>query len=413
MLGCTKYATDGPTLTFRDPAPSGPSSGSNRLPTYTRWMLSATPPRGFRSIGQPAARALAERAAAEGRLRGTLLVHGPLGAGKDAFTDDLLALLFCTEEAPPCNACRGCLDARARRHPDLVIGSPEIWRAERSGGESIVAAARRWLLGAAGAPIVASRRVVLIEGADRANEQTQNALLKALEEPTGRQIFVLVADDASCLLPTIRSRAQPLRIGPVPRAELAGWLVDHERLPADQADVLAGLSHGLAGTAISLSRTPDLVAWLRRVQGELLALLERGRADRFAVVPELIDGAIQLGGPPPAIRDAPPDDDGAAPRVASAVQRDGAMRVVDAWIDLTRDLIVAAAGREELAAGVELLPELPSAARAVGSGRLAAFARRLDQVHRGLGDNAAPRLALEAAMLDWPTIQPAAEPSGG
>ena len=54
------------------------------------------------------------------------------------------------------------------------------------------------------------------------------------------------------------------------------------------------------------------------------------------------------------------------------------MRVVDAWIDLTRDLIVAAAGREELAAG-----------------------------------NAAPRLALEAAMLDWPTIQPAAEPSGG
>ena len=192
----------------------------------------AAPIAGFQSLGQPQARAAALRAAQSGRLQRTLLVHGPAGAGKGAFTNDLLALLFCQADDPtlkPCNACRGCRDARARSHPDLVVGGPAQWREERATGESIVAAARRWLLASAGSPILADQRVILIEGADRANEQAQNALLKALEEPLPRQMFVLVANEPGRLLPTIRSRAQPLRVGPVPKAELRQWLTGTRR----------------------------------------------------------------------------------------------------------------------------------------------------------------------------------------
>ncbi|HSI99317.1 MAG TPA: hypothetical protein VLA59_02905, partial [Patescibacteria group bacterium] len=166
---------------------------------------------GFTSLGQRPARRMAIRGFATGRIGHSLLVHGPAGAGKDAFLDDLLALVHCSHQdaaARPCNACRGCRDARSRSHPDLVIGSPDRWRESRSTGESIVAAARRWLLEAAGAPVVADRRVILIERADHASEQIQNALLKALEEPTDRHTFILVADDPSRLLPTIRSRCQ-------------------------------------------------------------------------------------------------------------------------------------------------------------------------------------------------------------
>jgi hypothetical protein len=120
---------------------------------------------GFLSLGQPAARRLALRSGRGGRPGGTLLVHGPRGSGKRAFVDDLLAVSYCTDVDPsrrPCNACRACRDARARVHPDLLIGSPDAWREARSTGESIVAAARRWLLDAAGAPISGERRVVLI-----------------------------------------------------------------------------------------------------------------------------------------------------------------------------------------------------------------------------------------------------------
>jgi hypothetical protein len=363
-------------------------------------------PDGFLSLGQPTARRLARQAVERGRAGRTLLVHGASGSGKERFVDDLLALFFCSDAdlaRRPCNACRGCRDGRARSHPDLVIGSPEAWREQRSTGESIVAAARRWLLGAAGAPVIADRRVVLIEGADRAGEQIQNALLKALEEPTDRHVFILVADEPSGLLPTIRSRCQALRIGPVARGELSAYLVDVMRLPADQADALALLSNGLFGTATGFAERPELLVWRRRVQKELLALLERGRADRFGAVRELLDETVRLV--PSQAPAAEPDDD--APRTPASTQRAAAILLIGAWLALTRDLMVAAAGRVELAPSRELDgPGLAAAAVRIGTAPLARMARLLERIHDGLGENAAPRLALEAAMLAWPMLPP-------
>jgi MoxR-like ATPase len=356
---------------------------------------------GFRSLGQGTARRIVRQAAARGRLGRTLLISGPAGAGKGAFVDDVLALVFCVEgDAPsrPCNACRGCCDARSRTHPDLVTGSPEAWREERSAGESIVAVARRWLLEAAGAPVVADRRIVLIEGADRANEQTQNALLKALEEPTDRHTFVLVADEPWRLLPTIRSRCQPLRIGPLPSRELTDFLVDERQLPEDLATVLARLSNGLIGRAIRLVENRDLLAWRRRVQSQLLELLEHGRADRFAAARDLLDETIRLG----AVAVVPESEEEA--RTPAAAQRAAATVLVGAWLDLARDLLVVAAGRPELAPGNELGSELATAGSRIRSDELVRFIGLLERIHDGLRENAAPKLALEAAMLSWPAL---------
>lgn len=357
------------------------------------------------SLGQPVSRAIAQRSAARGRLQRTLLVHGPVGSGKGAFVDDLLALLFCeaTADRRPCNACRGCREARARTHPDLVIGSPERWREGRSTGESIVAAARRWLAETAGAPIAGERRVVLVEGIDRANEQTQNALLKALEEPTSRHMFVVVADEPTRVLPTIRSRSQPLRVGAVPRAELIAWLVDRERQPVDEAEDLARMAGGMPGTAIGYARSPGVLDWRRRTQRELLSLISRGRADRFGSVRDLLDDAARLGRQPPADgRDEPPTD-GEAPRPTSAAQREAALLIVEAWLGLARDLLLAAAGRPGIAATAALLPDLPGVAGRIGQAPIRAFIGELERIRDALRVNAAPRLALEVAMLAWPT----------
>ncbi|HEX2766521.1 MAG TPA: hypothetical protein VHR55_07810 [Candidatus Limnocylindria bacterium] len=370
-------------------------------------MTTTAPGAGFRSLGQPVARRIATRAAEAGLLGRTFLLHGPPGAGKDAFLDDLLALVFCAaaDADRPCNACRGCRDARARSHPDLVIGSPAVWRESRGTGESIVAAARRWLLDAAGAPIVADRRVVVIERADAASEHIQNALLKVLEEPTPRHTFVLVAAEPTRLLPTIRSRCQPLRIGPVPRDELAAHLVDVERLPRDYADAIARISGGLAGTATALAREQEQLKWRHRTQEELLALLRRGRADRFAAVRDLIDGAVGLAGAAPAPADD--EEDAPATRTPASVQREAATLVVEAWIALARDLLVAAAGRPDLAPGIELGEGIPEAAAGLRPAQLLAVLHRLEEIHAGLRENASPRLSLEAAMLTWPSLAPA------
>jgi len=356
---------------------------------------------GFRTIGQPTAQRLARHAVERGRLGRTLLVHGPPGAGKDAFVDDLLALAFCTDADParrPCNACRGCRDARARTHQDLVVGSPEAWREQRSTGESIVAAARRWLLDVAGAPVVAERRLVVVEHADRANEQVQNALLKALEEPTDRHTFVLVADEPSRLLSTIRSRCQSLRIGPVPRAELLRHLMDRRLLPVDQAETLAALANGLPGRAIRYADRKDVLEWRRRVQAELLALLERGRSERLGAVGDLLDEAGRLDAPAPVTT----DDDAEPGRTPAGLQRAGAARVVEVWLALSRDLLVAAAGRSQLAPSGELAPDIARLGSGIGIPALVAMVQLLERIHDGLRENASPRLALEVAMLAWP-----------
>ncbi len=375
-------------------------------------MIDVPAASGFQSLGQATARRMALRSAERGELGRTLLVHGPSGAGKDAFVDDLLALVLCADAdgaRRPCNVCRGCRDARSRTHPDLVTGSPEAWRDARSTGESIVAAARRWLLGAAGAPVVAARRVVLIDGADRANEQTQNALLKVLEEPTDRHTFILVADEPRRILPTIRSRSRALRIGPVPRAELVAHLMDRMRLPADQAEALAALSGGLVGTAIGfVEEKGERLTWRRRVQMELLALLERGRADRFGSVRELLDGASTRGPAPAGAAADAVQDEGDGQRTAASAQREAGSLIVEAWMGITRDLLVASVGRADLAPSRELVDELERLARRIGPSPLVQMTVVLERIHEGLRQNAAPRLALEAAMLTWPML---AEPA--
>jgi len=367
-------------------------------------MTNPEQPQGFLSLGQATARAIVVRAAARDRLQRTVLVHGPAGAGKDAFVDDLIALLLCQAADPagrPCNVCRGCRGGRLRTHPDLVIGSPESWRDDRSGAGSIVAAARRWLAETAGAPIAGERRVVLVEGVDRANEQIQNALLKALEEPTGRHVFVLVADEVSRVLPTIRSRAQALRIGAVPREELAAWLTDRHRIAPDQADALARISEGLSGKAADFVENPALVTWRRKTQQELLDLLARGPADRFGSARDLLDEASRLHAQPDAEAEPIPVEDGGRPD--SALQRQAALRIVEAWVSLARDLLVTKAGRPDLAPSAMLELDVAAAADRIDASRLPDFVGLLERMREGLLQNAAPQLALQVAMLSWPS----------
>lgn len=381
----------------RSPAKAGDVTLSRPILGF---VISTDVQPGFLSLGQASARTIALRSAARGRLQRTLLVHGPAGADKSAFVDDLLALLLCTDADPanrPCNACRGCRTARAHSHADLLIGSPQRWRDERSTGESIAAAARRWLLQSAGAPVVGERRIVVLEGIERAGEQIQNALLKVLEEPGARHMFILVADEPNRLLATIRSRCQPLRIGPVPRAELVAWLMDRERLPQDQADALARIAGGLSGMATEFARRADLITWRRQTQQELLELLERGPADRFGSIRDLLDAAGRLAGP-----HAETDEEAVA--TPTSVQRDAAVLVIDAWLDLARDLLVASAGRPGIAPSAELLTGLTEAAARVPARPLASFVAALERIREGLLQNAAPKLAMEVAMLAWPSV---------
>jgi hypothetical protein len=158
------------------------------------------------------------------------------------------------------------------------------------------------------------------------------------------------------------------------------------------------------GSAVALAGDAGRgrLEWRRTTQHELIALLERGRSERMAAVRELLDDAArQL--PVEAATD-PAAEPGA--RTPTVVQRAAAAAILDAWIDLGRDLAVAAAGTPDLAVSTELVPELvATAARESARGWVAATAA-LERIRDGLEENVSPRLALEAAMLAWPTLDP-------
>jgi DNA polymerase-3 subunit delta' len=116
-------------------------------------------------------------------------------------------------------------------------------------------------------PLRGSRRVFLIDQIDRANEQAANSLLKTLEEPPAHLIVVMTAENVYDLLPTIRSRAVPFSLAPLPEEDMREFFAARPGL--GHPDRRLALAGGAPGLALSL----DLEAYDRR-RAAMLALLK-------------------------------------------------------------------------------------------------------------------------------------------
>ena len=182
-----------------------------------------------------------------------LLLHGPQGVGQFEMALTLAQAWLCESTASlddgrprPCGLCASCRLVQARSHPDLMVLIPEAlgadmgWGADGGGEvgggavdaagkrkpskEIRVAEVRRIL---AFAHTTAARdhgKVVMVYPAEAMNTIAANALLKILEEPTGRLRFVLAGSSIDSLLPTIRSRCQSLRLDLPETALATEWL---------------------------------------------------------------------------------------------------------------------------------------------------------------------------------------------
>jgi len=114
-------------------------------------------------------------------------------------------------------------------------------------------------------PLRGAWRVFLIDSIDRANEQAANSLLKTLEEPPPHLVLILTARNPYDLLPTIRSRAVPLRLGRLTDAEMRAFVASRR---LDQPERRSKLAEGSPGVAVSI----DLEVYDRR-RTAMLALL--------------------------------------------------------------------------------------------------------------------------------------------
>ena len=218
-----------------------------------------------------------------GRPAHAYLVTGPNGVGKRTLVRAFTASLLC--DAPvagdACGTCAQCTRVAAGTHPDvLVVRRDEDRRDIRTEQARELT---RWLTLR---PLMATRKVAVVDEAERLNEHGQNALLKSLEEPPGAAVLVLIATDPSLLLPTVRSRCLRLRLDPLP-----GTLVDRvlaERgVAADVRATIVSRAEGSPGRALALVDDPHHEAARRRMVDQLARLGGASAADCSGVAQAL------------------------------------------------------------------------------------------------------------------------------
>ena len=185
-----------------------------------------------------------------GRTRAGLFTGAP-GSGRSIAARAFAAALLCPNGG--CDECPSCRQVRAGTHADLLLVRPD-------GLSYGVKQTRELVLRAAGAPSGGRWLVTLFEDADRCTEAAANALLKAIEEPAPRTVWLLCAPSAEDLVTTIRSRCRVMSLRVPPSSAVASVLVERDGISPEAALAAAQAAQGHVGRARRLAADPTAAA---------------------------------------------------------------------------------------------------------------------------------------------------------
>jgi DNA polymerase-3 subunit delta' len=344
---------------------------------------------------QPRARAVLESALAAGPSHAYLFA-GPPGSGKRAAARAFAAeILSAAADDPEDTRRRALLDPSP--HPDLAWLAP-------TGAQHLVEEVRERVIRAASyRPFEGGRRVFVIEAAEAMRDESQNALLKTLEEPPEFVHLILISSEPAALRETISSRCQQVEFAPLPADAVQAALGD----PSEEAAAAARL----CGGDIELARflLSDEGSSLR-AQAEALATSWAGAGE--SPWTPLLEGAENAGSEvEAATREALEAEREAgvkrsAREIGDEAKRTGRRRrteildrglaLVTAWF---RDLAAVAAGAPELTFNRDRLETLREQADRFDTARARRAAELVEDTRRRLDLNVSEELALEALVF--------------
>jgi len=199
-------------------------------------------------VGQGHVVATLQRAVAGTGMTHAWLFTGPPGSGRSNAAVAFAAALQC--EAGGCGECEACLTTLAGSHPDVMVR-----RTERM----IISVddARQWVRDAVLTPVRQRWQVIIVEDADRLHERANNALLKAIEEPGSRTVWILCAPQPDDVLPTIRSRSRLVSLATPSPAQVQEFLEQRHGVSPGLAAHAARASQGHIGRAKALATHED------------------------------------------------------------------------------------------------------------------------------------------------------------
>jgi DNA polymerase-3 subunit delta' len=374
--------------------------------------------------GQAEAIATMRAAAADDGMTHSWLITGPPGSGRSILAYAFAAALI----ARPGDEESTDLLVEKRTHPDLGVLSTDRVTITIEEVRQLVASSQF-------SPSVGRHRVMIIEDADRMTERTSNVLLKALEEPPPRTVWILCAPSEADLIPTVRSRVRTVRLR-VPDVDEVAELIsrrDGVSLPeaaraAREAQSHIGMAHRLATNEEARERrrrTLELALGIRSVAGAVMAageLIEVATADAKAITEEkdaeerddaLRSLGIEPGGSvPPGLRAQLKALEEDQKRRATRSLRDGIDRILVDLLSLYRDILLLQLGVEQEPVNLAIYADLTVAAAASTPARTLATLDAIATARERIEGNVAPGLALESMLISAIREPVAAGPAG-
>lgn len=236
------------------------------------------------------------------------LIEGEQGSGKFTFALDLACIFFCKSETKPCFTCSGCRKTRELIHPDIHIFEPDKNVLKVDTVREIISTLYE-------SPYEGGKKVYIIKGFDKANDSSQNALLKTLEEPPASVCFFLLTENSRKALPTVLSRCKKISLPQFSKEEILGELIRKDK-DNPRNGYAAKKCKGNIGTAVSIAsddgfyriftsaedilkeislsapsypRIASVLESEKENLGTLLPLLESGISDFFRENPNLLN----------------------------------------------------------------------------------------------------------------------------
>jgi DNA polymerase-3 subunit delta' len=339
------------------------------------------------------------------------LITGPAGSGRSlvarAFAADLLGI-GADEEAVD-------RQVRSGAHPDLTVLVTERVLITIDEVRNLVEASYR-------SPVNAPWRIIIIEDADRMVERTSNVLLKALEEPPPRTIWVLCAPSEADVIPTIRSRVRAVRLGVPPIEAIAGMLVERDGVDpviaeqsARHAQSHIGMARRLATSAEARERRDRalrVIIGINAVSDAVFAAADivalatedakayteaRDELDRTEFLNQL--GIAPGEAIPPGLRGQVKTLEENHKRRATRSLRDGIDRVLTDTESLYRDILVLALGGGVALTNEELRPEMELWLSRHQPDHAIRVLDAIDVARHRIDRNVTPTLSLEALFV--------------
>ncbi len=329
-------------------------------------------------IGQDRAVSLLQRSLAAGSVAHAYLFVGPTRVGKTTLAINLAQALNCTGPEPPCGECVSCQKIASGKHADVhvtglshVEDSPDA----KTRMEISIDQIRQLQHSASLPPFEGKHKVFIIDGAELLSIEAANCLLKTLEEPSERMVFILLTASERRLPATVISRCQRLELRPLKINEVEQTLLSQWGTEPQKARLLARLSRGCLGWAVSAldgellpQRAEFLDKWLEITRGDY--------EERFSYAARLATQFSQ--------------------------NRESLQEKLDLWLEWWRDLLLAKLGLSEAVTNLDRLADIVDITSRYSLAQIRGFIDNIQAAAGQLKLNANPKLVLEVLMLSIP-----------